>query len=82
MFKQYMQAKATDYVQVDACRLGGLSEVLAVLLLAAKFEIPIHPVYSPEFLSHCYLSINNRDDSILVASACPNTASMSSLLTI
>ena len=44
MFKQYMQAQATDFVQVDACRLGGLSEVLAVLLLAAKFQIPIHPV--------------------------------------
>ena len=46
MFKQFMQAKALDFVQVDACRLGGLSEVLAVLLLAAKFEIPIHPVHS------------------------------------
>ena len=45
MFKQFMEAQALDYVQIDACRLGGLSEVLAVLLLAAKFEIPIHPVW-------------------------------------
>ena len=46
MFKQFMQARALDFVQIDACRLGGLSEVLAVILLAAKFDIPIHPVIS------------------------------------
>ena len=44
MFKQFLQAGALDYCQVDAARLGGLNEVLAVLLLAAKFDIPIHPV--------------------------------------
>jgi L-fuconate dehydratase len=38
-----MQAEAIDFCQVDACRLGGLNEVLAVLLLAAKFGIPVCP---------------------------------------
>src|SRR6185295_2973758 len=37
MFKQFLQADAIDVVQVDACRLGGVNEVLAVLLLAAAF---------------------------------------------
>ena len=44
MFKQFLQAEALDYVQVDACRLGGLNEVMAVMLMAAKFHIPLHPV--------------------------------------
>jgi L-fuconate dehydratase len=43
IFKQLLQADAVDYVQVDACRLGGLNEVLAVLLLAARFEKPVCP---------------------------------------
>ncbi len=43
IFKQLMQAGAIDFCQVDACRLGGLNEVLAVLLLAAKFGIPVCP---------------------------------------
>jgi L-fuconate dehydratase len=43
MFKQLLQAGAIDYLQVDACRLGGLNEVLAVLLLAAKYRVPVCP---------------------------------------
>jgi len=43
MFKQFLQAKALDFCQVDSCRLGGLNEVLAVLLLAAKFGVPVCP---------------------------------------
>ena len=43
MFKQFLQAEAIDVVQVDACRLGGVNEVLAVLLLAAKFDKPVCP---------------------------------------
>ena len=43
VFKQLLQAGAIDYCQVDACRLGGLNEVLAVLLLAAKFNVPVCP---------------------------------------
>ena len=43
LFKQLLQAEAIDYCQVDACRLGGLNEVLAVLLLAARFDVPVCP---------------------------------------
>jgi len=43
MFKQFIASDAIDVVQPDACRLGGLNEVLAVLLLAAKFGKPICP---------------------------------------
>lgn len=43
MFKQLLQASAIDFLQMDNCRLGGLNEVLAVLLLAAKFGVPVCP---------------------------------------
>lgn len=43
LFKQLMQASAIDFCQFDNCRLGGLNEALAVLLLAAKFDIPVCP---------------------------------------
>ena len=43
MFKQLMQAGAIGYCQLDACRLGGVNEALAVLLLAAKFGVPVCP---------------------------------------
>ena len=43
MFKQLLQAEALDAVQLDACRLAGVNEILAVLLLAAKFDVPVVP---------------------------------------
>jgi L-fuconate dehydratase len=43
MFKQFLQAHAIDFCQIDACRLGGVNEVLAVLLMAAKFGVPVCP---------------------------------------
>jgi L-fuconate dehydratase len=43
MFKQLFQSQAIGFCQLDACRLGGLNEVLAVLLLAAKFGVPVCP---------------------------------------
>jgi L-fuconate dehydratase len=43
MFKQFFMAKAIDVCQLDACRLGGVNEVLAVLLLAEKFGVPVCP---------------------------------------
>lgn len=43
MFKQFMQANALQVCQIDSCRLGGVNEVLAVLLLAAKFGVPVCP---------------------------------------
>ncbi|HEA31551.1 MAG TPA: L-fuconate dehydratase [Leeuwenhoekiella sp.] len=43
MFKQLMQANAIQVCQIDSCRLGGVNEVLAVLLMAAKFKVPVCP---------------------------------------
>lgn len=43
LFKQFLQAEAMDVCQIDSCRLGGVNENLAVLLLAAKFGVPVCP---------------------------------------
>jgi L-fuconate dehydratase len=43
IFKQLLQAKAIGFCQVDACRLGGVNEVVAVILMAAKFGVPVCP---------------------------------------
>ena len=59
MFKQLMQAGGLGVCQLDACRLGGVNEVLAVLLLAARFEIPVCPhaggVGLSEYVQHLSL---------------------------
>lgn len=43
MFKQLMQAGAVDLIQIDAARVGGVNENLAILLLAHKFGVPVFP---------------------------------------
>lgn len=43
LFKQMIANGAIDIVQIDACRMGGLNEVLAVLLMAAKYGLPVWP---------------------------------------
>jgi L-fuconate dehydratase len=43
IFKQLLQADAIKFCQIDACRLGGVNEVLAVMLMAAKFGVPVCP---------------------------------------
>jgi L-fuconate dehydratase len=43
MFKQLLQADAIGFCQIDACRLGGVNEVISVLLMAAKFGVPVCP---------------------------------------
>jgi len=43
MFKQLMQAKAIGICQIDSCRVGGVNEILAILLMASKFRIPVCP---------------------------------------
>jgi len=43
IFKQLFQAEAIDVCQLDACRVGGVNETIAILLLAAKFGIPVCP---------------------------------------
>jgi len=72
MFKQFMQAGAMQFCQVDSCRLGGVNEVLAVYLLAKKFGVPVCPhaggVGLCEYVQHlavwdyvaCGASLENR----------------------
>lgn len=43
IFKQLLEAKAIDICQIDSCRVGGVNEVLAILLMAAKYNIPVCP---------------------------------------
>jgi L-fuconate dehydratase len=43
LFKQLMQLNAIDFCQIDSCRLGGVNEILAVLLMAKKFGVPVCP---------------------------------------
>ncbi|EOD43498.1 putative l-galactonate dehydratase protein [Neofusicoccum parvum] len=56
IFKQLLQQGAIDICQIDACRMGGVNEVLAVLLMAKKFNVPIVPhsggVGLPEYTQH------------------------------
>ena len=56
MFKQFLEAGGMDFCQIDSCRLGGVNEIIAVLLMAAKFEIPVCPhaggVGLCEFVQH------------------------------
>ncbi|KAK0742422.1 enolase C-terminal domain-like protein [Apiosordaria backusii] len=56
MFKQFLMSGAIDICQIDACRLGGVNEVLAVLLMAKKYGVPIVPhsggVGLPEYTQH------------------------------
>jgi L-fuconate dehydratase len=72
LFKQFMQAGAMQFCQIDSCRLGGVNEVLAVYLLAKKFGIPVCPhaggVGLCEYVQHlsiwdyvaCGASLENR----------------------
>ncbi|MBV6657374.1 MAG: fuconate dehydratase, partial [Devosiaceae bacterium] len=43
MFKQFLQAKAMQYCQIDSCRLAGPNEIVGVLLLADDFGVPVCP---------------------------------------
>ncbi len=56
IFKQLLQAKAIRFCQIDSCRLGGVNEVLAVMLMAKKFGVPVCPhaggVGLCEYVSH------------------------------
>ena len=56
MFKQFLQAKAMDFCQIDSCRLGGVNEILSVILMARKFGVPVCPhaggVGLCEFVQH------------------------------
>jgi len=74
MFKQLMQADAIQICQIDSCRVGGVNEVLAILLMAAKFKIPVCPhaggVGLCEYVQHLsmidYIAIScSKEDRII-----------------
>ena len=43
LVKQFLQSEAVDVIQIDACRVGGVNENVAILLLAAKFGVRVCP---------------------------------------
>lgn len=43
MFKQFLKSGAMDVCQIDSCRVGGVNEILGILLMAAKLQIPVCP---------------------------------------
>jgi L-fuconate dehydratase len=56
LFKQFIRSGGIQFCQIDACRLGGVNEALAVILIAAKSDLPICPhgggVGLPEYVQH------------------------------
>lgn len=74
VFKQFMMRGALDIVQIDACRVGGLNEVLAILLMAAKYQLPVWPhaggVGLCEYVQHLsmidYLAVSGTMDGRVV----------------
>ena len=71
LFKQFIAEGAIDIVQIDSCRMGGLNEVLAVQLMAAKYGLPVWPhaggVGLCEYVQHMsmieYVTITGEKDS-------------------
>jgi L-fuconate dehydratase len=43
LFKQFIMREAIDIVQIDSCRIGGVNEILAVMLMAARYKLPVCP---------------------------------------
>ena len=56
--------EAIRYCQIDSCRLGGVNEILAVLLMAKKFDVPVCPhaggVGLCEYVSHLIMADYTR----------------------
>lgn len=74
MFKQFIAEGAIDIVQIDSCRMGGLNEVLAVLLIAAKYDLPVWPhaggVGLCEYVQHLsmidYVAVSGTKDGRVI----------------
>jgi len=70
VFKQLLQAGGLDYLQMDAARVAGVNENIAIMLLAAKFGVPVCPhaggVGLCELVQHLsmwdYLAVSGRMD--------------------
>ncbi|WFU08068.1 L-fuconate dehydratase [Rhizobium sp. CB3090] len=74
MFKQFIAEGAIDIVQIDSCRMGGLNEVLSVLLVAAKYGLPVWPhaggVGLCEYVQHLsmidYIAVSGTKDGRVI----------------
>ena len=74
MFKQLMQANAIGICQIDSCRVGGVNEILSILLMAAKFNIPVCPhaggVGLCEYVQHLsmidYIAISGTKENRII----------------
>lgn len=74
MFKQLIQAGAIEICQIDSCRVGGVNEILAILLLAAKYNVPVCPhaggVGLCEYVQHLsmidYIAISGSLDNRII----------------
>jgi len=60
IFKNYLQAKCADFIQVDAVRVGGVSEFITVSLLCKKFGIPVVPHVGDMGQLHQHLVLFNH----------------------
>ena len=60
MFKNFMQARAVTYVQVDCTRVGGISEFITVSLLARKFGLTVVPHVGDMGQIHQHLVLFNH----------------------
>ena len=74
VFKQLLQADAISFCQIDSCRVGGVNEILAILLMAAKFNVPVCPhgggVGLCEYVQHLsmfdYVSVTGTTENRMI----------------
>ena len=74
MFKQFLESGAMNVCQIDSCRLGSINEILTVLLMAHKLNVPVFPhaggVGLCEYVQHLcmidYILINGKKDNKVV----------------
>lgn len=74
IFKQLMQANSIDICQIDSCRVGGVNENLAIMLMAAKYDVPVCPhaggVGLCEYVQHLsmidYISISGTKKNRMI----------------
>ena len=74
MFKQFLESGGMNICQIDSCRLGSINEILTVLLMADKFNVPVFPhaggVGLCEYVQHLgmidYVLITGKKDKKVI----------------
>jgi len=74
MFKQFLKSGAMSICQIDSCRIGGVNEILSVMLMAAKLNVPVCPhaggVGLCEYVQHLamidYISISGSLENRII----------------